>query len=186
MSSAGSSIITSLTNGLTNTYSYIASLYPEDGVTYKNITAARNDNKNYLTLNQSFASYLQNNFSSFDKDGDGKISAEEMNKIASNIAKSGVSKSELAQLAASGAYSSSIMSKIMDNFDEIDSNHDGRITSAEINAYSCNCSKQEKMDEYNYRRATSDMSVFYGEDSASDVDSYSLLSYRYKNFNSNK
>ena len=186
MSSAGSSIISSLTNGLTNTYSYLASLYPEDGVTVKNITAARNDNKNYLTLNQSFASYLQNNFSNFDKDGDGKISADEMSNFAKTISKSGISKAELSQLAASGAYSSSSLSKILDNFDEIDANHDGRITNAEINAYSTNCAKQEKMDEDNYRKATSGMTVFYGDDSSSSVDSYSLLSYRYKNFNSTK
>ena len=52
--SSGSSIIASISSNLSNTYSYLASLYPEDGVTYKNITAARNDNTNYLTLNQPF------------------------------------------------------------------------------------------------------------------------------------
>ena len=56
---SGTSIISNISSGLSNTYSYLASLYPEDGVTYKNITAARNDTTNYLTLNQSFASYLQ-------------------------------------------------------------------------------------------------------------------------------
>ena len=49
---SGSSIIANLSANLTNTYSYLASLYPEEGVTYKNITEARNDNSNYLTLNQ--------------------------------------------------------------------------------------------------------------------------------------
>ena len=58
--SSGSSIIASISSNLSNTYSYLASLYPEEGVTYKNITAARNDNTNYLTLNQPFATYLQN------------------------------------------------------------------------------------------------------------------------------
>ena len=75
--SSGSSIIASISSNLSNTYSYLASLYPEDGVTYKNITAARNDNTNYLTLNQPFATYLQNNFQTLDKDGDGVISADE-------------------------------------------------------------------------------------------------------------
>ena len=101
---SGSSIITNLTSNLRNTYSYLASLYPEDGVTYKNITAARSDNSNYLTLNQSFASYLQTNFSSFDKDGDGVISADEMSKVTDTISASGVSRAELSQLAASGVY----------------------------------------------------------------------------------
>ena len=116
MASSGSSIVTSITSGLSNTYAYLASLYPQDGVTIKNITAARNDNKNYLTLNQSFASYMQNNFKSFDKDGDGKISAEEMNKFASTISTAGVSREELSQLAMSGAYPKDMVSKIIENF----------------------------------------------------------------------
>lgn len=179
---SGSSIIASLSSNLTNTYSYLAALYPEDGVTYKNITAARNDNSNYLTLNQPFASYLQTNFSSFDKDGDGIISADEMSKVTNTLTSSGVSRTELSQLAASGAYSSEQLSKILDNFDDIDTNKDGRVTSEEIAAYTCNCTKQERLDEENYKKATQ-MSVFYGEENSSeDVSSYSILSYKYKNF----
>ena len=34
--SSGSSIITNITSGLTNTHAYLASLYPQDGVTIKN------------------------------------------------------------------------------------------------------------------------------------------------------
>lgn len=181
---SGSSIISNISANLTNTYAYLASLYPEDGVTYKNITAARNDNTNYLTLNQPFASYLQNNFQTLDKDGDGVISADEMNNLTNTISRSGVSRNELSQLASSGAYSSEMVSKILEHFDEIDSNHDGRVTSAEITAFSHSCNMQEKIDEENYKKATN-MSVFYGNDNAStDVSSYSILSYKYKNFNS--
>ncbi len=181
-SSSGASIITNISSGLSNTYAYLASLYPQDGVTYKNITAARNDQTNYLTLNQSFASYLQNNFSTIDKDGDGKISADEMNKMTNTISTSGVSREELSQLAASGTYSSEMISKILENFDEMDTNHDGRVTSAEISSYTFSCNKQEMVDEDNYKKATN-MSLFYGDDNAStDVSSYSILSYRYKNF----
>ena len=182
-SSLGSSLISSLSSGINNTYSYLASLYPQDGVTMNNITAARNDQTNYLTLNQSFASYLQNNFSTFDKDGDGKISADEMNKFSKTLTTAGISKNELTQLASSGAYSQSTVAKILENFDEIDTNHDGRVTAGEIASYTSGCAKQEKIDEYNYRKATSDMSVFYGSDSNTDVSDYSILSYRYKNFN---
>jgi len=182
--SSGSSIISNISSSLSNTYAYLAALYPEEGVTYKNITAARNDNSNYLTLNQSFASYLQNNFSVLDKDGDGVIGADEMNNMTNTIATSGVSRNELSQLASSGAYSSEMISKILDNFDEIDSNHDGRVTSAEIAAFTHSCNKQEKLDEENYRKATQ-TSVFYGSDDSSvDVSDYSILSYKYKNFNS--
>ena len=181
---SGSSIISNISANLTNTYAYLASLYPEDGVTYKNITAARNDNTNYLTLNQTYASYLQNNFQTLDKDGDGVISADEMNNLTNTISQSGVSRNELSQLASSGAYSPEMVSKILEHFDEIDSNHDGRVTSAEITAFSHSCNMQEKIDEENYKKATN-MSVFYGDDNAStDVSSYSILSYKYKNFNS--
>lgn len=181
--STGSSIISSLNSGLSNTFAYLSSLYPQEGVTYKNITAARSDTTNYLTLNQPFASYLQNNFASFDKDGDGVISAQEMNNFSQTLSTSGVTRNELSQLASSGAYSSTTISKILDNFDEIDKNHDGRVTNAEISAYTCECSKQEKLDEYNYKKA-SDMSIFYGSDESEDVSEYSILSYRYKNFKS--
>lgn len=181
---SGSSIIASISSNLSNTYAYLASLYPEDGVTFKNITAARNDNTNYLTLNQPFATYLQNNFSTLDKDGDGVISADEMNNLTNTISTSGVSRSELTQLAMSGAYSTDMVNKILENFDEMDTNHDGRITSAEIASFTHSCNKQEKIDEENYRKATQ-TSVFYGDDNAStDVSSYSILSYKYKNFNS--
>ncbi len=181
---SGSSIITSISSNLANTYSYLASLYPDEGVTYDNITKARNDSTNYLTLNQSFASYLQNNFATLDKDGDGIIGADEMNKLTSTISTAGVSRAELTQLASSGAYSSEMVSKILDNFDEIDANHDGRVTSAEISSYTYSCNKQEKIDEENYKKATG-TSIFYGEDeSSSELSSYSILSYKYKNFNS--
>ena len=182
--SSGSSIIASISSNLSNTYSYLASLYPEDGVTYKNITAARNDNTNYLTLNQPFATYLQNNFQTLDKDGDGVISADEMNNLTNTISTSGVSRTELTQLMMSGAYSTDLVNKILEHFDEMDTNHDGRITSAEISSFTHSCNKQEKLDEENYRKATQ-TSVFYGDDNAStDVSSYSILSYKYKNFNS--
>ena len=152
--SSGSSIIASISSNLSNTYSYLASLYPEDGVTYKNITAARNDNTNYLTLNQPFATYLQNNFQTLDKDGDGVISADEMNNLTNTISTSGVSRTELTQLMMSGAYSTDMVNKILEHFDEMDTNHDGRITSAEISSFTHSCNKQEKLDEENYRKAT--------------------------------
>ncbi len=166
--------------GLTNTYSYLASQYP-NGLTLENLTEARTDSSNLGILNQTFASYLQNNFSTIDKDGDGTITAEEMNNLSNRISTQGLTKAELTQLYASGAsgISESTMSKILEHFDEMDTNHDGRITSAEISAYDVNCARMEVEDEFNNRRAT-DMSVFYGDSSSSSADTYSLLSYKYK------
>lgn len=178
---SGNSLLASIYSGLTNTYSYLAQLNPT-GVTQDSISQARTDSKNALNLNQSFASYLQNNFKSIDTDGDGIIGAEEITNYTNNLSSKGLTRAELTQLAASGmsGMSSESLNEILEHFDDIDSNHDGKITSAEISAYKYSSSKQEKIDEYNYKRAT-DMSTFYGSDSSSsDVDSYSMLSYRYK------
>jgi Ca2+-binding EF-hand superfamily protein len=174
-------ILSGITSGLTNTYSYLASLYP-NGLTLENITEARTNTTTSSLLNSSFASYLQSNFSTIDKDGDGVISSSEMTTLSNMISTQGLTKSELTQLYASGSsgLSDSTMTKILENFDEMDTNHDGRITSAEIAAYDINCSRMEVEDEFNNRRAT-DMSVFYGSDSSSSDSSYNLLSYKYKN-----
>ena len=179
---ANNNLLSGVYAGLTNTYSYLASQYP-NGLTLENLTEARTNTNNLGDLNQTFASYLQNNFSSIDNDGDGVITADEMNNLSNRISSQGLTKAELTQLYASGAsgISESTMSKILEHFDEMDTNHDGRITSAEISAYDVNCSRMEVEDEFNNRRAT-DMSVFYG-DSSSSSDTYSLLSYKYKSNN---
>lgn len=183
--SNGSSLLTGIYSGLTNTYSYLAQLNP-NGVTQDSINNARSDSKNSMNLNPSFASYLQSNFASIDKDGDGIISSNEISDYTNNLSNHGLTREQLTQLMATGAsgLSTETINNILEHFDDIDANHDGKVTSAEISAYTCNAKMQEKIDEYNHKRAT-DMSVFYGNESASDVDSYSILSYRYKN-NSSK
>ncbi len=175
-------ILSGIYSGLTNTYSYLASQYPE-GLTLEKLNEARTKSTNLNVLNQSFASYLQSNFTNIDKDGDGIITSEEMNNLSNMISTQGLTKAELTQLYASGSsgLSESTMTKILEHFDDMDTNHDGRITSAEISAYDINCARMEVEDEFNNRRAT-DMSVFYG-DSSSTSDTYSLLSYKYKSNN---
>ncbi len=177
-SSSGSSLLSGIYSGLTSTYSYLSALYP-NGVTLENIATARTDTSTSNVINQSFAAYLQTNFSNIDKDGDGVISASEMTNLTTQLSAQGLTKSELTQLYASGAsgISASTMENILNHFDEMDTNHDGRITSAEISAYSVDCSKQKKQDEMRLK-AASDMSVFYGSEDSS-ADTYSILSYRY-------
>lgn len=179
-SSSGNSLLAGIYSGLTNTYSYLAAQYPNQ-VTLENINKARTDSTTATYLNQSFASYLETNFSSIDKDKDGVISSSEMSNLTNTLSTQGLTKEELTQLYASGAsgLSTSTMENILNNFDAMDTNHDGRITSAEISAYDLTCSRLKKEDEFNAKKA-SDMSVFYGsEDSSSD--SYSILSYKYSN-----
>lgn len=166
--------------GLNNTYAYLASQY-KDGLTLDNIAAARTDNEKMQNINQTFASYLQTNFSSLDADGDGVISAEEGTNSISQMTASGLTKAQLTQLQASGAsgISASDYSFIVENFESIDTNGDGRITDAEIAAYKLNAAKMEKEDEMNDKFATN-MSTFYGSESSSSTGSYSILSYKYK------
>lgn len=180
MANNNNGVLSGITSGLNNTYAYLASQYP-NGLTLDNIKEARSDAKKASNINQSFASYLQTNFATIDKDGDGKITSKEMDNLSNLISTRGLTKDELTQLYASGSsgLSESTISMIMEHFDDIDANHDGRITSAEISAYNVNSSRIAAEDEFNNRRAT-DMSVFYG-DSSSSGDTYSLLSYRYKN-----
>ena len=179
MANNNNGILSGIYSGLSSTYSLLASQYP-NGLTLENISEARTKTSNTNVLNQSFASYLQTNFSSIDKNGDGIITSEEMNNLSNTLSTQGLTKEELTQLYASGSsgLSDSTMTKILEHFDEIDTNHDGRITSAEISAYDVNCARMEVEDDFNNRKAT-DMSVFYGDSSAS-TDTYSLLSYKYK------
>lgn len=176
---SNNNILAGIYAGLTGTYSQLSSLYP-DGLTFENISEARTSANTSTLLNQSFSSYLQNNFTNIDKNGDGKITSDEMNNLTNMMSRQGLTRDELTQLYASGAsgLSEDTMNKILEHFDEMDTNHDGRITSAEISAYDINASRMEKEDEFNNRRAT-DMSVFYGSESSSS-DTYSLLSYKYK------
>ncbi len=177
--SSGSSLLAGIYSGLTNTYSYLAATNPK-GVTLDSINEVRTDASKINMVNQSFASYLQNNFNNIDKDGDGIISSTEMTNLTNQMSSQGLTKTELTQLYASGAsgLSTSTMENILNHFDEMDTNHDGRITSAEISAYSVDCSKQKKEDEFRMQ-AASNMSVFYGSEDSS-TDTYSLLSYKYK------
>lgn len=179
MANNNNGILSGIYSGLSSTYSLLASQYP-NGLTLENISEARTKTSNTIVLNQSFASYLQTNFSSIDKNGDGIITSEEMNNLSNTLSTQGLTKEELTQLYASGSsgLSDSTMTKILEHFDEMDTNHDGRITSAEISAYDVNCARMEVEDDFNNRKAT-DMSVFYGDSSAS-TDTYSLLSYKYK------
>lgn len=179
MANNNNGILSGIYSGLSSTYSLLSSQYP-NGLTLENISEARTKTSNTNVLNQSFASYLQTNFSSIDKNGDGIITSEEMNNLSNTLSTQGLTKEELTQLYASGSsgLSDSTMTKILEHFDEMDTNHDGRITSAEISAYDVNCARMEVEDDFNNRKAT-DMSVFYGDSSAS-TDTYSLLSYKYK------
>jgi Ca2+-binding EF-hand superfamily protein len=176
---ANNNLLAGITTGLSNTYKYLKSKMP-DGVTYDGIMELMKDSEKSGMVNATFASYLQTNFNAVDKNGDGMITDQEMEKLTGVMAKAGLTKDELVQMYSSGVsgLSNATMEMIMKYFDEMDTNKDGRLTSAEIAAFSINSAKQERMDEYAHQRATN-MSTFYGNESSSDYTG-SLLSYKYK------
>jgi hypothetical protein len=104
-----------------------------------------------------------------------------METLTGVMTKAGLTKEELMQMYSSGmsGLSNSTMEMIMQYFDEMDTNKDGRLTAAEISAFNINSAKQELMDKYAHQRATN-MSTFYGDESSSDPGTYSMLSYKYK------
>lgn len=174
----GSSLFTGIYSGLTNTYSLISNQY-SNNVTLENISAARTNTSLSATLNQSFASYIQTNFNSLDADKDGVISAVEMNNLTNQISTQGMTKTQLAQLGTASGLSSETLSDVLEHFNDIDANKDGKITTAEISAFKINSAAEKKKTEFANRAATN-MSVFYGDENASSAaDSSSLLSYKY-------
>lgn len=171
----GASLFTGLSSGLNNTYSVLANTF-KDGVTLANLNST--EASTALTSNSlgtSFKSYLTTNFSSLDKDGDGKISAQELQKFTTQISTTGMTKEQLCTLGTSTGMSSSLLNTVTQYFDEIDTNKDGKVTDKEIQDFSTR-SEKEKQRKEELEKMLSNMSTFY-ETSSSNTGS--LLDYKY-------
>lgn len=180
----GTSALTGIYAGLTNTYSVLANA-SANGVTKDSISAAQTNTSLTGSLNQTFASYLQTNFSNVDKDGDGKISATEMSDMTSQMSTQGLTQAQLAQLGTASGMSSNTLAQVLDHFNDIDTNKDGKVTTSEISAYQLTSEMQKKKTEFS-NRAASNQSVFYGDENASSAaDSSSMLDYKFLNDDNN-
>mgnify|MGYP001805810517 CR=1 FL=1 len=180
MTTSGSgSLFTGIYSGLTNTYSLLAGQYP-NGVTLSNISTARTNTNLASQLNPTFTSYIQSNFTSLDADQDGVLSPTELTNLTNQISTQGLTATQLTQLGAASGMSNQTLEQVLEHFHEMDTNNDGRVTSAEISAYKLTSAMEEKKTEFS-NRAAGNMSVFYGDDSSSAADSSSLLSYKYMN-----
>lgn len=172
----GSSLFTGISSGLTNTFAALSGQY-QDGITVENLNKAlTNTNITNTAYGSTFASYLAGNFKSVDKNGDGKISAEEIQEYMNNMARQGLTREQIMNLGAANGMTNSLQETVLSHFDDIDANHDGKVTSQEISAYGVN-SQIEKQKIADRNRVVNNMSLFYG----SDEDKYegSLLDYRY-------
>lgn len=179
----GSGLFAGITSGLTSTYSILANASP-NGVTTSSITDAMS-NQNYNSkINPAFSSYIMSNFTSLDKNSNGTLSAAEMNNLSNLISTKGLTSTQLNQLGTASGMSTEALEQVLSHFNDIDANHDGKVTSAEISGFKLKCSEEKKKTEFANKAATN-MSVFYG-DSDSNVDSTSLLDYKYMNDTSSK
>ena len=119
---------------------------------------------------------MSTNFNSVDSNKDGIISADEIQKLMNNIATQGLTREQIISLGASSGLTGSLQETVLAHFDDIDANHDGKVTSQEISAYGVN-SKVEKQKVADRNRVVNNMSLFYGD--SSEKYEGSLLDYRY-------
>ena len=175
---SGGALITGISNSLLNTYGQIASVSGNKGVTQSTIGEAMSNKDISGSLNQTFASYLQSNFSQMDKNHDGKITSDEINQVSNLINTQGLTSAQLTQLGTSCGLSQEALSQVLAHFADIDKNHDGKVTTAEINAYNVEASKMKIADEMRLKSATN-MSMFYGSESSSDNTPKSIMSFKY-------
>lgn len=172
----GSSLFTGINSGLTNTFSLLSNQY-QDGITLDNLNKAlSNTNVTNTVYGSTFASYLTSNFNTVDKNGDGKISADEIQTYMNNMATQGLTREQIMTLGSANGMTNSLQETVLAHFDDIDANHDGKVTSQEISAYGVNSSVQ-KQKTADINRTINNLSMFYG--SESDKYEGSVLDYRY-------
>ena len=172
----GSSLFTGINSGLSNSFSLLSSQYT-DGLTLENLNKAlTNTNVTNTAYGSTFASYLTTNFNRVDSNHDGVVSADEVQKLMNNIATQGLTREQIMSLGASSGMSNTLQETVLTHFDDIDANHDGKVTNQEINAYGVN-SQVEKQKVADRNRTINNMSLYYGD----SIDKYegSLLDYKY-------
>ena len=170
----GTSMFTGINSGFSNTYAQLSSQY-SDGLTLENLTKALTNTNITSTANgATFASYMTNNFNSIDTDHDGVISASEIQNLMSNMAAQGLTREQIMSLAGASGLTS-LQETVLAHFDDIDKNHDGKVTNQEIQAYGVE-SDFEKQKIADRNNMINNMSLFYGSDTKYEG---SLLDYRY-------
>lgn len=174
----GQSLLVNAMSGLTSTFSTLAQNNSSGGkISLEDITNPSSTVLSQLGYNTSFLQYLSNNFNNIDEDNDGQIDAKDLSKLTQTMQTQGLTYQEIAQLCASGNMSSSLTDTVLNYFNKIDKNGDGRVTSEEITAFSYESERQKMDTEYNGFKSSS-MSVFYGSESADDETS-SLIDNMY-------
>ena len=101
-----------------------------------------------------------------------------MSNASNLMLTSRMTQAQLTQLGLASGLSGDALQQVLAHFSDIDANGDGKVTTAEINAYNLTSAKEKKDAEFR-NRAASDMSIYYGGETSSKADSSSMLSYKY-------
>lgn len=172
----GTSLFTGINSGLTNTFTQLTGQYGSE-ITIDNLNKALTNSNviNNNAYNATFASYITNNFNSIDSNADGTISASEIQDLMAKMATQGLTREQIIALAGSSGLSSSLQETVLNHFDEIDKNKDGKVTNQEIQSFGVE-SDLEKQKTADRNRIVNNMSMFY--DTETNYEG-SLLDYRY-------
>lgn len=153
---SGAGLFSQAISGLVSNFNYIGQ---GGNLTLDNLKdTSNNENKNLI--NSQFRAYLTSNFGKFDKNGNGEISADELQSYTNNMSSQGMTLDEITQLCAQYNGSNSLLETVMANFNEIDKNHDGKVTDNEIKAFGLEEEIDKMKDEY-ARFNPKAMSIFY-------------------------
>lgn len=172
------SIFSGVTSGLNSTYSILATA-SSGSVTATNVANAMSSSTYASSLSSGFASYILSNFSVLDQDNDGTLSSTEMSSLSNTINATGLTSTQLTQLGSASGLSGETLEQVLTHFADIDANGDGKVTSSEISNYKLSSAMEKKKTEF-ANKAASNQSLFYGDDnSSSEVDSSSMLSFKY-------
>ena len=130
----GTSMFTGINSGFTNSFAQLSNQYG-DGLTLENLTnALSNTEFTKNASNTTFASYMTNNFNSIDANNDGVISATEIQDLMGRMATQGLTREQIMALAGSSGMTS-LQETVLSHFDDIDKNHDGKVSNHEIQEY---------------------------------------------------
>lgn len=174
----GTSLLTGIQAGMSNSYAIISNLY-KDGVTQQNLVSAMGNTNLLMStggMGATFASYLSQNFGTIDKNADGVIGSDEIQTIMGQMSTQGLTRQQIMQLGSMSGISTDMQGTILDHFTEIDTNHDGKVSAGEIQAYNLTSKmEQRKVDDEN--TMIKNTSIFYGDEDKEF--SSSLLSYKW-------
>lgn len=168
----GQSLLASAMAGLSSTYSTLMSNHSSSGkgLSLDDLSNISNSTLMSLGSNYSFLQYITNNFSSLDKDGDGEITGNDLNKVMNTMQSQGLTYSQIQSLCATGNGDTSLLSTVLTYFNKIDANGDGRVTGEEITKFSYDCQRYDVEAKYKSYKA-SNTSLYYNDGVEDDTSS---------------